>query len=1330
MATLVLGAIGSAIGSGFGGAILGFSGAAIGGFIGSTVGSVVDSWIVGSMMPNQRIEGARLESLRVTSSSEGAAIPRIFGRMRVGGNLIWATDFTETQKTESQGGGKGGGGGVTTTTYLYSASFAVALCEGPITGIGRIWADGKPMDMTGVTMRAYFGTETQTPDPLIVAKVGADNTPAYRGLAYVVFDTLPLENFGNRIPQLTFEVFSPLADADTAEGLTRAVTMIPASGEFAYATEVVLTTVGATTNVFGQTSGGTTKAENSNAVAGSADFVESLDRMEALAPAVESVSLVVSWFGDDLRCGSATVKPKVEVPIRASKPEWRVGNLTRSSYGLVSTVDSKPAFGGTPSDASVVQAIQELSARGKRVTFYPFVMMDVPAGNTLPNPYSNNAATVGQPVYPWRGRITCSPAAGFTGTVDKTGAAATQVAAFFGNASPAQFSVSGTTVTYTGPGSEWGYRRMILHYAKLCAAVGGVDAFLIGSELRGLTQIRSGASTYPAVAALQTLAADVSAILGPSVKVGYAADWSEYFGHQPADGTNDVFFHLDPLWADANVDFVGIDNYMPISDWRDGFNHLDAAIWPSIYDKGYLQSNIAGGEGFDWFYASDADRSSQIRTPITDGAGKPWVFRYKDLRSWWLNQHYNRPGGVESGSPTAWVPQSKPFRFTELGCPAVDRGTNQPNVFVDPKSSESFYPYFSRGYRDDAIQRAYLEAVLDFWNQTANNPTSGVYGGQMVTTSEAAVWTWDARPYPFYPELTDVWSDSANWTLGHWLTGRLGAVSLAALVRKLAIRAGFPSNRIDVSDLYGAVEGFAIAALETPRNSISVLARHFGFDGFETDGNVRFVMRGRVPSATLTPDDMIASDDAKGESFELTRQQVTDLPLALKWATVRSDEDYDSVMVEARRITVDSARTSSESFPVAVPPEESERRCRRALFEAWVGIEGIAFALPPSRMALDPTDVILFDHDGRQAEFRLQQVADEATRRIDAIRQDRFAYDLPPGKPRPTSLIAPANFGPAEVEIMDIPQLKDTIPAYQPYIAGNSSPWPGSLAVVRSPTLDGFTLQTTINRRATMGRLVNPVYAGPTSRFDLGNEILIDVTYGTLASVTDDLLFGGANAFALESSPGSWEILQAGVVELVSSKRYRLKRLLRGQKGTEHRMGNPTAAGARIVALDLSVYPIPIADADVGIPFNWRIGPSPKPITDDSYIAEAFTPGAEGLRPYAPDVFLQPYRRSRSTGDFLIEWVRRDRALVADNWDDGEPPMSEASEAYDVEILSGAMAVLRTLTSTTPSVLYTGAMQTADFGSLLTIGSTLNVRIFQKSARLGRGAGITKTLFF
>ena len=167
---------------------------------------------------------------------------------------------------------------------------------------------------------------------------------------------------------------------------------------------------------------------------------------------------------------------------------------------------------------------------------------------------------------------------------------------------------------------------------------------------------------------------------------------------------------------------------MPLADWRDGLDHLDAASADAITDLDYLRGNVEGGEGFDWFYASAADREAQVRTPITDGAaGKPWVFRYKDLRSWWSNPHRNRPGGVESGATTAWVPESKPIRFTEIGCPAVDRGPNQPNVFYDPKSAESFLPYFSRGWRDDAVQRRFLEAALGYWAEPANNPVSGVY---------------------------------------------------------------------------------------------------------------------------------------------------------------------------------------------------------------------------------------------------------------------------------------------------------------------------------------------------------------------------------------------------------------------------------------------------------------------------------------------------------------------------------------------------------------------------------------------------------------------------
>jgi GTA TIM-barrel-like domain/Putative phage tail protein len=1322
MATLVLGAAGAAIGGSIGGTILGVSAATIGGFVGSTLGSVVDSWIVSSLAPTQRIEGPRLDSLRITSSTEGAVIPRVYGRMRMGGNVIWATDFREETKTTTQGGGKGGGGGgkVKTTEYLYYASFAVALCEGPITGIGRIWADGKLLDTAGIAWRWYPGDESQTADPFIAARMGAANTPAYRGTAYVVFEELPLGSYGNRLPQLSFEVFRPLDDPDTAEGLTQAVTMIPASGEFTYATTGIR-----------KGSGGAQTAENLNALSDTGDMVVSLDRLQAMAPKVESVSLVVAWFGNDLRGGECRLRPGVEVPSKITSPSaWVVNGVSRENAHLVSRDDEdRPVYGGTPADFAVVQAIKEMKARGLRVTFYPFILMDVPPGNTLPNPYSDNAAETGQPVFPWRGRITCSPAAGYAGSVDKTAPAASQVAAFFGGASPSDFAVSGDTVSWTGAAGDWGLRRMVLHYAHLCAAAGGVDAFLIGTEMRGLTTIRSDASAYPAVQAFHDLAADVRSILSAGTAISYAADWSEYFGHQPGDGSDDVFFHLDPLWADGNIDFVGIDNYMPLSDWRDGFEHADAAEgWPAIYDRAYLQGNIAGGEGFDWFYASAADRTAQVRKPISDGAAsKPWVFRYKDLRAWWSNAHYNRPGGVESGTPTAWAPQSKPIWFTELGCPAIDRGTNQPNVFFDPKSSESFAPHFSRGWRDDAIQRAYLEATYLWWGEAANNPMSSVYGGRMVHVPECAAWTWDARPYPFFPALTDVWTDGANWRLGHWLTGRLGAVSLAALVRHLCLRAVLPESRIDVSGLWGAVEGYAITALESPRASITTLSRHFGFDAVETEGVIRFIMRGRASVATLGPDDLVAARE--GDVLELTRGQETELPQALKWQVARADEDYEAAQVEARRITVDTTRIASESFPMAVPPEEAERRCRRALMEAWAGRESAVFRLPPSRLALDPADVLTLAHDGRAVPLRLVSIADADARGLEAVRQDREAYDLPPGAPRPSALSKAVVFGAPEAVLLDLPQLTEDQPAHRPFAAAHAVPWPGEIAVFRSPSTDGFDLLTSFGTRARLGTLAFDLSSGPTSRFDHGNILIIDLLSGTLESVTDLTLFGGANALAIESAPEVWEIVQAGSAELLAPGRYRLTRLLRGQRGTEGAIGNPVPAGARCVVLDDGLASLPIAEADLGIPWNWRIGPASWPVSDETYLATSFTPEGAGLQPFSVTHVEQPWRRPRSPGDLTIRWTRRSRALAADSWSGLEVPLAEELEAYEVEILDGA-SVKRVLNATTTSAVYTAADQTADWGAPLGHGDTLTVRIFQLSALVGRGAPKAVTLTF
>ncbi|GMN02277.1 phage tail protein [Erythrobacter sp. MTPC3] len=192
MATLLLTAVGTALGG------------PIGGAIGGLIGRQVDGEIFGGGAR----EGARLSELSVTTSSYGQPIPRIFGRMRVAGTVIWSTDLAE--QSQKQGGGKGS---PSTTTYTYSVSFAVALSSTPIARIGRIWADGNllrgsagDLKVEG-QMRTYLGDGLASVDPVIAADKG-ELAPAFRDTAYVVFEDLQLGDFGNRIPALTFEVFA------------------------------------------------------------------------------------------------------------------------------------------------------------------------------------------------------------------------------------------------------------------------------------------------------------------------------------------------------------------------------------------------------------------------------------------------------------------------------------------------------------------------------------------------------------------------------------------------------------------------------------------------------------------------------------------------------------------------------------------------------------------------------------------------------------------------------------------------------------------------------------------------------------------------------------------------------------------------------------------------------------------------------------------------------------------------------------------------------------------------------------------------------------------
>ena len=1299
MATILLSTVGAAIGGTFGGTVLGLTGAAIGKAVGASLGGMIDQKIMGS--GSRVVETGRLETFRLQGVSEGTPVPRVMGRTRIAGHLIWSSRFQEHVSSASTGGGKGAGGpSVTTNSYSYTVNVAFAVGEGVVDKIGRIWADGQEISRDGLAIAFYSGDDVQSPDPTIAAIEGLENAPSYRGTAYIVFENLDLAPFGNRIPQFNFEVFRKAQPEhfsvdDPSKDIT-GVCLIPGTGEYSLATTVV--------EYPGDFADG--RVANVNSPRGETDLVHALEDLRSEVPNIGSVSLVVSWFGNDLRCGECSLLPKVEqVEVDGDPIPWVVSGVPRAAAQLVSTLEGRPVFGGTPADASVIEAIAEIKSGGQDVVFYPFILMDVQAGNGLPDPYSSNPD---QPAMPWRGRITTAKVAGLAGSTDQTSAAGDEVAAFFGTAEVGHFEIVDGAVVYSGP-AEWSYRRFILHYAYLCVAAGGVEAFNIGSEMRGLTQIRDGAASFPAVLAFQQLAADVRSVLGAETKIGYAADWSEYFGFHPQDGSGDVFFHLDPLWAQAEIDYIGIDNYMPLADWRDELGHLDEGEG-SIYSVDYLRKNVAGGEGFDWYYADQLGRDAQTRLPITDGAyGEPWVFRYKDLVSWWSKEHYNRLGGVRQSVPTQWQRKSKPIRFTELGCPAVDKGANQPNVFFDPKSSESALPYYSNGSVDTLMQAQYLRATYGHWLDRANNPQSDVYFGPMVDIANSHVWAWDARPWPDFPNRLDVWSDGENHGRGHWVTGRFAEQSLAAIVSEVCEISGL--RDIDVSELYGSTIGFAMKSVETGRQSLQPLMLAYDFSCVEVNGRLTFKNRSERIEYTAFPADLVVlgADPVVGKTRAPEAETVGRVRVSY-WDETR---DYQTGTSEFILADDSSKATSHVELPIALRPGAGVNLASRWLVSARVAQDEVKLALPPSLQQITPGDVIKLEDGATGATYRVERIEEQGARAIEAVRVEQTVY-----KQKDVSSIIGTSraVNPARavaVRFLDLPVLKSDQTSGAPYVVATAQPWPGGVAVYHSASDDGYVLNKLIETPSKFGKSLNPLPEAAIGLWDELNVLKVKISGGALESRTAIDVLNGANAIAIgNGASAGWEVFQFREANLQGDGSYELRGLLRGQLGSDADMPSVWPIGSEVVFLESVPTQIALSDGDRGLERYYRSGPSNKSVSDPSYKTATQAFDLIAFRPLSP---VHVHARLGEDGGVSVDWIRRTR-LDGDSWQGLDVPLAETAEQYRVRVLDGATE-LRSVFVSAPQWTYTIADQAEDGAS-----GALSLEVAQVSDKYGIGA--------
>ena len=1029
--------------------------------------------------------------------------------------------------------------------------------------------------------------------------------------------------FGNRIPNFTFEVKRKVLpeeiDGQPLEHQLKSMIMIPGSGEFVYDDTVQIKQSGEDAgSVFAQK--GYDERVNMHNPQGKANGLVALDQLLETCPNLEWIGLVVTWFGDDLDAGQCAIKPAVEYQsdARTIPDSWAVAGYTRDTAPLMTFVDGVPRYGGTPSDASLLRYIDAIKAKGIKVMLYPMFFMDVEDK-------------------PWRGRVTGSIA---------------DVASFF---------------TKTN-----GYNAFISHYANLTK--NKVDAFVIGSELIGLTSVHDGATSYrhfPAVDALVNLAASVKTIMGVATKITYAADWSEY--HHTTDG----WYHLDPLWASPNIDFIGIDAYFPLTDES-----------PESITLAKAQAGWTSGEGYDWVY-SDASRTTQAA--IAD------EYAWKNIAWWWENTHTN-----PDGNSTPWVAQSKPIWFTEMGFPSVDGATNQPNVFYDPSSSESFFPRSSQGRIDNAAQRLGLLATEMAWKDSTMIP-------------QRFVWTWDARPFPYWPDLRSVWADGELWKTGHWVNGKLGTSGLAAIVAQLCAKAGLASSEVDVSRLSGTVEGYLLTRQQTVREAIEALMGAYFFDCVESNGQLKFVPRGAQLQQSIPQDDLLPQGtETQPSLLQLTRMQEMELPQQVSVIYLNRAANYQTGHQLAQRARVSSQEKATLNLPIVMGQGQAQQIAETSLFTAWMGRSAVEFTLPPCYMALEPCDVIEVAMQGVTHQLRITHTAlgEGYSLQIRGVLEDVSTYTAYAEDSDAQEPLLPATVSETQLHLLDMPLLPGDVldqAVLRVAMSAQGGDWRGAVLYASADNEQNWQTRITTTQEAVSGTVTAiPQADCQTATLDQRSQIIVNLLGdASVSSVNEVALFNGANAALVGQ-----EVLQFQNAELVAQGKYRLTGLLRGRLGTEWAMDQHNA-GERFVLLNDAVLKDEKTNNLIGLERHYRA------VTIGSTLGKvsstAFTHQGVGLKPYAP-VHVKGLRDS--SGNLTINWIRRARG--ENGWRDFvDAPLNETSEAYDIEVLSGSN-VVRTLTASTTEVSYTTAQQITDFGSTQ---SSVSLRIYQLSAAIGRGYG-------
>jgi hypothetical protein len=543
--------------------------------------------------------------------------------------------------------------------------------------------------------------------------------------------------------------------------------------------------------------------------------------------------------------------------------------------------------------------------------------------------------------------------------------------------------------------------------------------------------------------------------------------------------------------------------------------------------------------------------------------------------------------------------------------------------------------------------------------------------------------------------------------------------TLEEVVQRVAVRAGYDIGDVSASSLAGiTVQGYVRRERMSGAAMLAPLTQAYGFDVSEVDGKLTARLRSASSDATIAWADLIGSPGEPAVSSR--RAQESELPQQLDVSYFSYPADYAVGSQSAQRIVTESRQKVAVDLPIVMPDTEAAQKCRRMIYEAWIGRNSRAFQLGPKWSRLVPADVVTLplDDDGTAtATVRMTSVSrDGILLRCEAVDVDAAAFtqpdvagDIPSGGGGSSAIAATVL-----ALLPQLPPLRDDDASYGLYAAASSfdEGWPGAVLTMQSSShADAFSVGS-VNTRMVIGRATTVLgdWADGDARLDTRNTVDVAIECGDLpASVSvDSILEGRGNAFAIGD-----EVVQAMTVSVVSGNTVRLSNLWRGLQGT---YASGHIDGERVVGLD-AVIPIRFESSwvgNLGLMRATSFGQSA-----DRATVGSFTFSSDRVKAL-PVANLRAVRLSNS--DIYIDWERRARTRNiwtggADTW------LDEPSESYDIDIYNQAgSSIVRSLTSQPSSAyLYTAANIATDQAQAKP--TTLNIAIYQYgTAGRGRGA--------